>query len=53
MELTKEAIEKKIKDLELSRQQAVGQVNAINGAIQVLTDLLKEEKSKEVPTEVK
>jgi hypothetical protein len=47
MELTKEVIEKKIKELEQIRQNAIGNVNAMNGALQVLQDLIKEDKPKE------
>ena len=43
MELTKEAIEKRINELEESRTKLIAQVNAINGAIQVLQEIIKGE----------
>lgn len=47
MELTKANIEKKLKELEQSRISAIANVNAIAGAMQVLSDLIKEEKPAE------
>lgn len=39
----KEKIEKKLIELKKMKEQSVAQVNALNGAIQVLEELLKED----------
>ena len=42
MELTKESFEKKLKVLVAQKAQAIGQVNAIEGGIITLRDLLND-----------
>lgn len=47
----REKIEAKIKELKMAKDKFIGQVNALNGAIQVLEELMMEESLKEKPKE--
>ena len=41
----KDKIQKKLEEIKVNREKFVAQVNACNGAIQVLEQLLKEEEN--------
>ena len=46
--IEKEKIEKKLEVLQKSKEKYIGQINAINGAIQALGELLQDEPIEEV-----
>ena len=52
-QVTREEIEQKVAEFKKAKERFLGQINAINGAIQACEDLLKEEEKKEESEEVK
>ena len=51
--MTKENLEKRLDALRKQREQLIGSINVLTGAIQILEDLLKEEAESAQPTELK